>query len=333
MKEWLQNPKNQPVVIGLCVVMMVAAIAFILLQNGFVSLPTKQGAPPPPPPAMAGGPGVPGAPGGPGGPQTGPSAPPPMPEHANKPGAKEVAGKPEAQEGAPGKHHKPGEVAAKNGAPGKPTAVAVKPKPKPKPVAMANGGPGVPGRPGMPGGPGGAATPGSQYVQPPPAQPRPDPFKPYRNIALVAAAARPVLPPLPFVQIARYLGRGPIADVTEPKVQLASGGKPAVEANPVALPPPAPAPEVAITLPWRVAGIMKGGTGTGIKAIIMNGDQSYVVQPGDPLPDGTGTIRSIADNGVVVRTTGAVRRDVKLDSNDSTLPAGGAGRTQAAAPT
>ena len=63
--------------------------------------------------------------------------------------------------------------------------------------------------------------------------------------------------------------------------------------------------------------------GQGIKAIVMNGDQSAILQAGDSLPDNSAEVVSIAETGVTVRTTGAVKREIKLDSASDNTVAGG----------
>jgi hypothetical protein len=115
--------------------------------------------------------------------------------------------------------------------------------------------------------------------------------------------------------------RASIASYTFPLIARLPGME-----NPTAEPGAAPVPggenqpaaqqaQAPVLLPWKVAGIMTGQAG--IKAIVMNGDQSAVLQAGDPLPDGTANVVSITPTGVIVRTTGAVHRTVKLDANDN----------------
>lgn len=348
----------------LCPIIMVAAIVFILFNLGIIGAPVQPqvvamppgaaGAPGGPVgvsvPGGPGGPNVPGGPAGPGNPggpgkfaqPAGPGAPgavathpgtvPGKPEKvASKPGAPgkpEVPGKPGAAKpsvaktaagkpvpGKPGAG-KPEQVAGKKVVPGKPAMVAG--KPNPQPVKMASARPGGPGGPGGPGAAGAPAQKPSSIVQLPPKAPRPDPFRPYRNIALVVAASRPVLPELPRVWLARLNPNSP-ADVNHPNAPAFAGGDNQQGALTAQAAPPQILP---VSVPWRVAGIMKGD---GVKAIVVNGDQSAVVMAGDSLPDGTATVVTIGDTGVVVRTTGAVRRMVKLDANDSNLAAANPG--------
>jgi hypothetical protein len=316
MKEWLENPRNKTIVLIVCPIIMIGAIVLVLFTLGIIGpkaapdqevvAPPVASPLPPRPPKPAAKPEKkeaakePAKPGKPAETAAKPGAPS-KPGQPAKPGAAQVAakpGSPAAKPGAPGVKPgaKPGvPVAAKPGAPGAkpgakpPVKVAAKPAP-PKPAAPK------------------PATPVAKlpsFLAPAPAAPRGDPFKPYKNIALINAMAHPHLPTLPSVQIAQILPAVPPA-IGGPVVQV-----PDVQ-NPNAPPVPAAvADAVPISLPWKVAGIMMGA---GITAIVMNGDQSAVLQPGDSLPDNSAQVVSISESGVTVRTTGAVKREIKLQS-------------------
>jgi hypothetical protein len=170
--------------------------------------------------------------------------------------------------------------------PGKPA----KTPPGKRPVVMAARKPSVPahlpGTPPVPGAlPGTVATTVAVAGAP---NARPDPFAPYVDIKTFLKSLERFQPPRPRVD--SYAPPLSITTYTPIPDQI-------VLVNPAG-PTTSPAANIG-----RVSGVMLG---QGAYAIVDNGGQSLVLQPGDQLPNGEGQLISIQSDSISVKVDGQI---------------------------
>ncbi len=308
MQQFLNDPKNRPIVYGAAAVLMVAAIAFILFQLGIFGggqspyvPPTVTAANPP----QGGPPGVPaGTP--PGSPP--PAAAPPQPTQvAQNPGSPAPSPTASPASGKPGQHKAkptPAQPAAALNKAIKAKKLAALAKaaptpPRPSPAAAPAAAPGAPGVP---------TTPAPTQVAVGVPNPRRDPFAPYVDLAALIARVAHAHPPRPRVEnfalpltITNY--SSPVNTTTVPVVVGTT--------QPAALP--------ASTSTVTLSGVMLG---TGAYAIVNSNGQSVVLQPGDQLPNGGGTLYSIQSDSISVKVNGQlVKVPITAGQNANATPA------------
>jgi hypothetical protein len=127
---------------------------------------------------------------------------------------------------------------------------------------------------------------------PPPSR---NPFSPSYNVKQLEANVPPVSSFVSFVNLAQI--KPQVAQ--SPVFQIDKNG----QGQPV---------DVAL---GRVSGIIISG---GVHAIYEADGQSYILQPGDPLPDGAGRIVTIEPTDIIVRISGDRYVRVGISANDTT---------------
>ncbi|HEY3328428.1 MAG TPA: hypothetical protein VGK19_00260 [Capsulimonadaceae bacterium] len=115
--------------------------------------------------------------------------------------------------------------------------------------------------------------------------PRPDPFAPY-GMPIGSPFMKAPAPAQKKVTVPPVRFKPPMPTPPSPK----AGG-------PVVLAPPAPVSHE--TKSWSVVGIMNGAYP---QALVATGQESYVIQLGDTLPDGSGKFTSMDSSSITLRS-------------------------------
>jgi hypothetical protein len=284
-----QKNQKQVLLAGVLIIVVVGCLGFVLVQNGVIPLgkndstavaTTSAPSSEVPPGSAPQGAAVPGG--------VRPGASMSKPGHPGMPGHTPAGSSAAMKNKAMPGHGPVGAHAAPKGAPHPPVK-----------VASALG--------GAPGSPNAAAAGVLVY---PHVGVRPDPFAPYANTALAKWHREHgfnVVEIPPVIYSGRNDG-GPLPTPNGGPGNRYPGqfgsGQDNLGRTPVA--------SVSIMIPWKVAGIM---TGAGVKAILVNGEQSAIVQPGDDLPDDLAKVIKITSSTVVVRPVADASQEIVLDTN------------------
>ena len=250
MKQWLNDPKNQPIVYGIAALVVIVSIGAVLFSLRVFNPPA------PYVPKLAGMPtpmtGV-----GPNGPIPAGESTGPVPNAPAMPGAMTRPSTFPMRPAGPGKH-----MASNAGVPSSTFAGGVDSAAAPAVVA---------------------AAPNARV----------DPFAPYGGVIRLQ---RPPRPP-----VASF-----VPDLIFSKIT------PAGQTNEESLPTDQVTPSAAP--PITVNGVMLGN---GAYALVDNGGQSLVLQPGDQIPNGGGQVVSIQSDSISVKEPGGQTVKVPVTSGQS----------------